>query len=175
MPGTRKLDEILFYSTSKECFADYVDVDTVVMSMVFDWNLNVPDAESAVQIPNRAKAKSHTPFDAAKARMKDRDPSPAPPVRKQQWDPVLPVQSEIVDGSALSIVRQQVKPSFPHSTSPPTVVASAPNFGFGPNRHTRSMTLPPSSVVSFYLSAGQDIFAHQETSGGSFLPVTPQC
>ena len=117
MPGTRKLDKILFYSTSKECFADYVDVDTA-MSMVFDRNLNVPDAESAVQIPNRAKAKSHTPFDAAKARMKDRDPSPAPPVRKQQWGPVLPVQSEIVDGSALSIVRQQVKPSFPQL--PPT-------------------------------------------------------
>ena len=134
MPGTRKLDEILFYSTSKECSADYVDVDVVVMSMVFDRNLNVPDAESAVQIPNRAKAKSHTPFDAAKARMKDRDPSPAPPVRKQQWGPVLPVQSEIVDGSALSIVRQQVKPSFPQL--PPTPHRG----GFGPKISASAQT-----------------------------------
>ena len=132
MPGTRKLDKILFYSTSKECFADYVDVDTVVMSMVFDRNLNVPDAESAVQIPNRAKAKSHTPFDAAKARMKDRDPSPAPPVRKQQWDPVLPVQSEIVDGSALSIVRQQVKPSFPQLHPTPHRGGFGPKFRLRP-------------------------------------------
>ena len=51
----KKLDKNLFYSVSKECFADYVDVDTVVMSMLFDRNLKVPDAESAVQIPNRAK------------------------------------------------------------------------------------------------------------------------
>jgi hypothetical protein len=54
----KKLDKILFYSVSKECFADYVDVDTVVMSMLFDRNLKSPDAESAVQIPNRAKTKS---------------------------------------------------------------------------------------------------------------------
>ena len=118
MPCTKKLDKILFYSVSKECFADYVDVDTVVMSMLFDRNLKVPDAESAVQIPNRAKTKSHNPFDASKAKMKDRAESPDRPAPQQCWDPVLPVESRIVDGSALSLVRQQVparlSPTPPH-------------------------------------------------------------
>ncbi len=57
------------------------------MSMLFDRNLKVPDAESAVQIPNRAKTKSQTQVDAAKAKMKDRAESPDRPAPKQCWDP----------------------------------------------------------------------------------------
>jgi hypothetical protein len=81
------------------------------MSMLFDRNLTVPDAESAVQIPNRVKPKSQTPFDVAAKMKKDRAPTPDRPMpAKQSWDPVLPVESRIVDGSALSRVRQQVGP-----------------------------------------------------------------
>ena len=50
LPCTKRLDKILFYSNSKGCFSDYVDVDTVVMSILFDRTLKVPDVESAVQI-----------------------------------------------------------------------------------------------------------------------------
>ena len=145
----KKLDKILFYSVSKECFADYVDVDTVVMSMLFDRNLKSPDAESAVQIPNRAKTKSHNPFDASKAKMKDRAESPDRPAPQQCWDPVLPVESRIVDGSALSLVRQQVPARLsPHPTPLFLAsVASAQTFGFCPN-HCPHLQIPPLSFVA---------------------------
>ncbi len=99
MPCSKKLNKILFYSTSKECFSDYVDVDTVVMSMLFDRRLKVQDAKSAVQIPNRAKTKALNPFEASKEMMMAREKSPDRSAMRQCWDPVLPVESRVVEGS----------------------------------------------------------------------------
>ncbi len=47
MPFKKKLDQIVLYSTSTECFSDYVDADTVAMSMLF--NKNVEESVCARQ------------------------------------------------------------------------------------------------------------------------------
>ena len=108
MPCTKKLANILFYSTSK-CFSEYVDTDTVIMSTLLNRNLKVSVEESAVQISNRTKPKPLTPFTAAKAKANGREAAPERPPLSQLWDPVPQVfESPVTDGSALSRARQQV-------------------------------------------------------------------
>ena len=57
MPCATKVGDLLFYSTSKMCFSENVDANTVVMSMIFNRALTVLEVESAVQLKNRVKAK----------------------------------------------------------------------------------------------------------------------
>jgi hypothetical protein len=54
------------------CFSAYVDADTVIMSMIFNTALTVPDVESAVQIKNRVKAKVQNPYKAGALKAKIR-------------------------------------------------------------------------------------------------------
>ena len=50
MPLPVKHGELLFKSTTRECFSSFVSVESVVMSMVFNRDLTVPDTLSAVQL-----------------------------------------------------------------------------------------------------------------------------
>jgi hypothetical protein len=56
--------EITFLSTSRQCFTSLVCPETVVLSMLFDKTLTVPDIASAVQLKERARPKVPNPFNA---------------------------------------------------------------------------------------------------------------
>ena len=70
MPLGAKHGQLLFKSTTRASFSSFVDVDSVVISMLFDSKLTVPDALSARQLKQRKRAIASNPFTTAEQRKK---------------------------------------------------------------------------------------------------------
>ena len=86
---------LTFLSTSCECFKNLVCPETVIVSMLYDKELRVPDKASAVQIEKRVNAPVANPFNAAAIRAKvGKEKSKAPPP-KQFWHPQIQVGKRI--------------------------------------------------------------------------------
>ena len=111
MPCPTKVGELLFYSTSQMCFSAYVDVDTVIMSMIFNTALTVPDGESAVQIKNRVKAKVQNPYNAGALKAKIRKEARETAKTEAMWEAQPQVFESIVgEGSAVASITARVPP-----------------------------------------------------------------
>ena len=113
MPNDPRCGQLLFRSTTRESFSDFVSVETVVMSMLFDADLSVPAKFNPVQLPQRVRAKSTTPFSTSvNAKSKS--------LQKQDalWSPDIPEFSSISESSAAAIGCK--KPGAKKTASPPT-------------------------------------------------------
>ena len=62
IPLPVKCGELLFKSTTSECFKSFVSADTVVMSMLFNKELKVPDNLSERQLKQRSRSTAANPF-----------------------------------------------------------------------------------------------------------------
>ena len=88
------MGQLTFLSTSEECFKNLVCAETVVLSMLYDKDLSVPDKASAVQLEKQIRLKAPNPFnakqlrEAAKKRAKEEPP-------EQIWEPQLQVGTRI--------------------------------------------------------------------------------
>ena len=133
MPCATKVGELLVYSTSQMCFSAYVDADTVIMSMIFNTALTVPDVESAVQIKNRVKAKVQNPFNAGALKAKIHKEARETAKTEAMWEAQPQVFESIVgEGSVVAsiTVPPKVAPMDPHLVSHRLLsypVAPAPN------------------------------------------------
>jgi hypothetical protein len=67
------MGDLTFLSTSRERFYSIVCPESVVLSMLFDKNLTVPDSASAVQLEERARATVPNPFNTMSLRAKSKD------------------------------------------------------------------------------------------------------
>ena len=74
-PCSVKMRDLTFLSTSeaRESFTSLVCPETVVLSMLFDKNLTVPDNASAVQLEERARPKVSNPVNALSLRKKSKE------------------------------------------------------------------------------------------------------
>ena len=89
-----RMRDITFLSTSRQCFISLVCPETVVLSMLFDKNLTVPDIASAVQLENRARPKVANPFNALSLRKQSKEKKV---VEKPQqlWEPQMQVGKKV--------------------------------------------------------------------------------
>ena len=103
-----KCGQMLFTSTTRECFSSFVSAETVVMSMLFQPELTVPAVDSKVQLKGRVKAAVANPFNAAALRAKEKK---AIEKVEQMWNPTLQVLSGAVaeDSAAGCAARSRVK------------------------------------------------------------------
>ena len=113
MPNDPRCGQLLFRSTTCESFSDFVSVETVVMSMLFDADLSVPAKFNPTQLPQRVRVTSATPFSTS-VNAKPRS------LQKQEarWSPDIPEFSSFSETSAAAIVCK--KPGAKKARSPPT-------------------------------------------------------
>ena len=112
MHNDPRCGQLLFRSTTHESFSDFVSVETVVISMLFDANLSVPAKFNPTQLPQRVRVKSTTPFSTsvnAKARSLQKP--------EAQWSPDIPEFSSFSESSAAAIGCK--KPGAKKARSPP--------------------------------------------------------
>ena len=91
-----KCGDLLFLSTTPECYRSYVSVETVVLSMLFNKDLKVPDSRSATQLKNREKAKAANPFTLRATIAKEKK---AAEKVEQRWAPVIETFSQVDQAS----------------------------------------------------------------------------
>jgi hypothetical protein len=111
-----KCGDLLFLSTTPECYRSYVSIETVVLSMLFNKDLKVPDSKSATQIKNREKAKAANPFTLRAIVAKEKK---AAEKIEPRWAPVIetvPV-SVVVDELQKPVDVRRLVPS--RGTGPP--------------------------------------------------------
>ena len=115
MPLMPKCSQLLFRSTTRECFSAFVSAETIVMSMLFDRDLQVPDASSSIQLQNLFRSKSANPFTKSDQRAKQ---TKALEKLEPSWAPEIPVFSSVRETSAAG--RAMKKPAVPLlDASPP--------------------------------------------------------
>ncbi len=100
MPLGAKHGQLLFKITTRESFSSFVDVDSVVISMLFDSKLTVPDALSARQLKQRKRAVAANPFTTAEQRKKARAIGTK---EVQVWEPIEVSTKAPGAGSAASM------------------------------------------------------------------------
>ena len=84
---------------------------SVIMSMIFNTALTVPDVESAVQIKNRVKAKVQNPFNAGALKVKKRKEARETAKTEAMWEAQPQVFESIVgEGSAVASITPRVPP-----------------------------------------------------------------
>jgi len=93
-----KCGDLLFLSTTPECYRSYVSVETVVLSMLFNKDLKVPDSKSKTQLKNREKAKAANPFTLKAIVAKEKK---AAEKIEPRWAPVIETFSQ-VDSASLA-------------------------------------------------------------------------
>jgi hypothetical protein len=102
MPLAVKLGQSLFFSTNRDSFTDYMCIESLACSLLWDPTLQVPDTESIIQLKERERAKLANPFNATKLKFEK-----APEKRKVKssavWDPSYEACGDIVEGSAASM------------------------------------------------------------------------
>ena len=88
------MGQLTFLSTSQECFKNLVCPETVVLSMLYDKKLSVPDKASAVQLEKRIRSKAPNPFNAKKLRETAKHHAKVEPP-EQIWEPQIQVGKRI--------------------------------------------------------------------------------
>ena len=86
MPLPIKCGELLFKSTTADCFKSFVSADTVVVSMIFNPELKVPDNLSDRQLKERSRSKSANPFTVKAKIARDKK---ATEKTEPRWAPVI--------------------------------------------------------------------------------------
>ena len=86
MPLPIKCGELLFNSTTSDCFKSYVSANTVVLSMIFNPQLKVPDNLSDRQLKERSRSKSANPFTVKAKIARDKK---ATEKTEPKWAPVI--------------------------------------------------------------------------------------
>ena len=106
MPLGVRHGQLLFKSTTRESFSSFVDVDSVVISMLFDPSLTVPQSLSAKQLKQRERAAVANPFTAADLRTKAKSKAGK---ELQHWLPIRNDIQAVIEDSAASLASQQKK------------------------------------------------------------------
>jgi hypothetical protein len=88
------MKQLTFLSTSRQCFTSLVCPETVVLSMLFDKNLTVPDIASAVQLEERTRPKVANPYNtlALRKQAKEKKVDKKP---EQVWEPHVQVGRKV--------------------------------------------------------------------------------
>ncbi len=85
-----------FLSTSRQCFTSLVCPETVVLSMLFDKTLTVPDIASAVQLEERPRPKVPNPYNALALRKQSKKKNLEVVDKPQQlWEPQMQVGKKV--------------------------------------------------------------------------------
>mmetsp|Transcript_33861 Transcript_33861/g.71035 ORF Transcript_33861/g.71035 Transcript_33861/m.71035 type:complete len:102 (-) Transcript_33861:292-597(-) len=72
-PCQVKLGDLTFKSTSRECLKSLLFPETIVLSILYNKELTVPDAASSVQLEQKVNAKVVNPFNAVALRVKEKN------------------------------------------------------------------------------------------------------
>ena len=88
------MGQLTFLSTAQECFKNLVCPSTVIVSMLYDKDLVVPDKASAVQLEKRVKAEVPNPFNMKKLREAAKEQAKVEPPA-QIWNPQIQVGKRI--------------------------------------------------------------------------------
>ena len=96
-PCTVRMRQLTFLSTSRQCFTSLVSPETVVVSMLFDKHLKVPDIASAVQIEERPRPKVPNPYNtlALRKQAKEKKEKKAVDKIEQLWEPQMQVGKKV--------------------------------------------------------------------------------
>ena len=105
MPLAVKLGQSLFFSTNRDSFTDYMCIESLACSLLWDPTLQVPDTESIIQLKERERAKLANPFNATKLKLEKLEKAAEHRKGKSSavWDPSYEACGDIVEGSAASM------------------------------------------------------------------------
>jgi hypothetical protein len=103
MPLPAKCGEVLFRCTCRDCFTDFVCVESLSCSMLFDSQLKVPEKHSAIHLKDCEKAKLDNLFNAGK--LKELEKKKEKKKNELVWAPSFEDCEGIEEGSAASMVK----------------------------------------------------------------------
>ena len=83
-----------FLSTSRQCFTSLVCPETVVLSMLFDKTLTVPDIASAGQLEERPRPKVPNPYNALALHKQSKE-NKVVNKPQQLWEPQMQVGKKV--------------------------------------------------------------------------------
>ena len=104
-----KSGEQVFLCTCCDAYQKYCCVESTVLSLLHNPELEVPDIERLKQIKEREKIVRANPFNAKSIREKKRKEDKAKDKAAPKWHPHMPVYASCAPGSAADMASQQVK------------------------------------------------------------------
>ena len=127
-PLAIKSGEQVFLCTCCDAYQKYCCVESSILSLLYNLELEVPDIERLKQIKEREKIVLANPFNAKSIKEKKRQEDKAKEKAAPKWNPHMPVYASCAPGSAADMASQGVKrPSvLPAAALPPPSAIDSP-------------------------------------------------
>jgi hypothetical protein len=103
-----KSGEQVFLCTCCDAYQKYCCVESTVLSLLYNLELEVPDIERLKQIKEREKLVRANPFNAKSIREKKRKEDKAKEKAAPKWNPHMPVYASCAPGSAADMALREV-------------------------------------------------------------------
>ena len=107
MPLPSKVGEMVFLDTCVDAYQKYTCVEVIVLSMIYNPNLCVPDTERAKQLKGRKVDKPANPFNTKRVKELKAAQAEEEALAAPNWKPELCVFESARAGSAVALAMQR--------------------------------------------------------------------
>jgi hypothetical protein len=149
-PLPSKVGEMVFLDTCVDAYQKYTCVEAIVLSMIYNPNLCVPDTERAKQLKGRKVDKPANPFNTKRVKELKAAQAEEEALAAPNWKPELCVFESARAGSAVALAMQRQSGASAKVVQPVARVAAEPLPSSGQDEVEDSLQKPvdPKRLVS---------------------------